>query len=57
MCYPIQIIMREQDTIITAAERVCHTLYCNPVQHTAFPLETLVTKEHFTITVETLINL
>lgn len=32
-------------------------LYCNPVQYTVFPLETLATKEHFTIPVEILINL
>lgn len=46
MYYSIQIIMREQDTIITVAEGVCHTSYCSQAQYTAFPLETLVAKEH-----------
>lgn len=49
--------MMEQDTIITIAGPVCHTLYCNPVQYTAFLLETLAMKNHFTIPVEILINL
>lgn len=57
MCYAIHIIMMEQDTIITVAGRVCHTLYCDLVQYTIFPLETLATKERFTIPVEILINL
>lgn len=49
--------MIEQDTIITVAGLVCHTLYSNPVQYAALPLETLAMKEHFTIPVEILINL
>lgn len=57
MCYPIQIIMMEQDTIITIAGWVCYTLPCNLVQYTVFPLETLAAKEGFTIPVEILINL
>lgn len=49
--------MMEQNTIITVAGRVCYTLYCNIVVYTVFPLETLATKERFTIAVEILINL
>lgn len=56
MCYPIQIIMMEQDTTITAAG-VCSSLYCSQVQNMVFPLETLAAKECFTMPVEIFINL
>lgn len=57
MCYPIQIIMMEQDTTITAAGGACSALYCSQVQNMVFPLETSAGKECLTIPVEIFINL
>lgn len=56
MCYPIQIIMMEHDTTITAAGGVCSALCCSQAQNMVFPMETSATKECFTIPVEIFTN-